>query len=587
MLDWGDWSTRFVFSTGKGGVGKTTVAAAAGLALADRGRRVLVVSTDPASNLDDVLATSVSTEPHPVPGAELLWAMNIDPDAAASAYRERVVGPYRGVVPEEELRGLEEQLAGQCTVEIAAFDEFSRLLAEPELTAGFDHVFFDTAPTGHTLRLLNLPSAWSGYIATSEAGASCLGPASGLETRREQYEETVAALADAARTTVVLVSRAERPALAEAARAGRELAVLGIANQCLVVNAVLADPLEGDPVAEGIARRQRDALADLPVGLAGLPAASVALVASDLTGVAALRALAAGADAPDADAKVPELEAATPLPPLDWLVEELAATGHGAVLVMGKGGVGKTTIAAEVALALARRGHTVHLSTTDPAGDPAAVIGAEVPENLSVGRIDPRAEVQRYTERKLAAAHDLDAEARALLAEDLRSPCTEEIAVFAAFARLLGEARDRFVVLDTAPTGHTLLLLDTTGAYHRDVIRTSRSPGRMTTPLMRLQDPTQTRVLIVTLAETTPVQEAAELQDDLRRAGIEPYGWIVNATLSGSGTRDPLLLRRAELEERHLRRVRNELSARAWQVPWRSGAERHKDVEPEPEVAAR
>lgn len=585
-LDWSDWSTRFAFFTGKGGVGKTTVAAAAALALADRGRRVLVVSTDPASNLDDVLATSVSTESRPVPGADSLSAMNIDPEAAASAYRERVIGPYRGAVPAEELRALEEQLAGQCTVEIAAFDEFSRLLAQPELTESFDHVFFDTAPTGHTLRLLSLPSAWSGYIATSAAGASCLGPASGLETRREQYEQTVAALFDAALTTIVLVSRAERSTLAEAARAGVELAALGIANQRLVVNAVLTDPLAGDPVAEDIALRQRDALADLPLGLAALPAASVPLVASDLTGLAALRAFTAGADALRADPATTGAGASTPLPPLDSLIDELSATGHGAVLVMGKGGVGKTAIAAKIALALARRGHSVHLSTTDPAGDPAAVIGAAAPENLSVGRIDPRVEVQRYTERKLAGARDLDVDARALLAEDLRSPCTEEIAVFAGFARLLGEARDRFVVLDTAPTGHTLLLLDTAGAYHRDVIRTSRSPGRMTTPLMRLQDPSQTRILIVTLAEATPVHEAAELQDDLRRAGIEPYGWIVNATLSGSGTRDPLLLRRAALEERHLRRIRNDLSTRAWNLTWRTSAEDLPRLESDAEVAA-
>ncbi len=568
-LDWTGWSTRFLFFTGKGGVGKTTVAATAALAVADRGRRVLVVSTDPASNLDDVFVTTLGAEPRVVTGTERLWALNIDPETAASAYRDRVIGPYRGVVPDEELRALEEQLAGQCTVEIAAFDEFSRLLVDSVLTAPFDHVMFDTAPTGHTLRLLSLPSAWSGYIATSTTGASCLGPLAALESRREQYERTVAALADPAATTVVLVSRAESWALAEAARAGGELAALGIANQQLVVNAVLDDPLRDDPVADDISRRQRQALGDLPATLVALPAAGVPLVASDLTGLDALRALAGLAVNVQAPAMLPPTPV-NELPPLDSLVDELAASGHGAVLVMGKGGVGKTTIATELAFRLARQGHRVHLSTTDPAGDPASLVGALAPESLSVDRIDPRAEVQRYTERKLAAARDLGREARALLEEDLRSPCTEEIAVFAAFSRLLGEARERFVVLDTAPTGHTLLLLDTAGAYHRDIMRTAeRAAGHMTTPLMRLQDPSQTRVLIVTLAEATPVQEAAELQDDLRRAGIEPYGWIVNATLSGSGTRDPLLERRAALEQPYLRRVRDDLSSRVWRVPWR------------------
>ena len=572
LLDWTDWSTRFLFFTGKGGVGKTTVAAAAALALADSGRRVLVVSTDPASNLRDVFGARIGAEPGAVHGAEGLSALNVDPEEAVRAYRERVIGPYRGALPDEELRPLEEQLAGQCTVEVAAFDEFSRLLTDAERTASFDHVFFDTAPTGHTLRLLSLPSAWSGYIATSTAGASCLGPLAGLETKREQYEATVAALADPKATTVVLVSRAEPTALAEAARAGGELAALGFANQHLVVNAVLADPFVGDAIADDIARRQRRALAELPAQLAAMPLGAVPMVASDLTGLDALRALTGGVRPPTAE-RAAAVAQSDELPPLETLVDELAAQGHGAVLVMGKGGVGKTSIASEIALGLARLGHRVHLSTTDPAGDPVARVGLQPPENLSVDRIDPRVEVERYTRRKLRAAGDLDADALALLEEDLRSPCTEEIAVFAAFSRLLHEARDRFVVLDTAPTGHTLLLLDTTGAYHREIMRTADHPsGHLTTPLMRLQDRAETRILIVALAEATPVQEAAELQGDLRRAGIEPYGWIVNATMSGSGTRDPVLLRRAELEERHLRRIR-ELSERVWRVPWRTTSE--------------
>ena len=579
---WTAWGTRFVFFTGKGGVGKTTVAAASAVALADGGRRVLVVCTDPASNLDDVLGMQVGTEPTPVPGAPGLWAMNIDPASAAAAYRERVIGPYRGRVPEQEFQAIAEQLSGQCTVEIAAFDEFARLLGRPELTAAYDHVIFDTAPTGHTLRLLSLPSAWSGYIETSPRGASCLGPLAGLEDRREEYRATVGSLADPARTTLVLVARPEPGALAEAARAGAELAGLGVRNQRLVINAVLAAPLPGDPVAEGIAARQRDALAQLPAALRDLPARLVSLVAGDLTGLGALRDLAAGRD-PDpgpragATLPAPEIE----LPDLSALAGSLAQDSRGVVMVMGKGGVGKTRVATGIALALARRGHRVHLSTTDPAGDPAAGLGPGRPPALSAGRIDPALEIRRYTAAKLASARDRDPGDRALLEEDLRSPCTEEIAVFAAFSRLLGEARDHFVVLDTAPTGHTLLLLDTTGAYHREVLRTSPAlAGRMTTPLMRLQDPAYTKVLIVTLAETTPVQEAADLQEDLRRAGVEPHGWIINATLTGSGTRDPLLRRRAAHEQPHIRRVREQLTTRVWQIPW------HTDAEMIPQQAA-
>lgn len=572
-LAWTDWQTRFLFFTGKGGVGKTTVACAVAVALADSGRRVLLVSTDPASNLSDVLATPVGAERTPVPGVDGLEAMNLDPQQAATAYRERVIGPYRGTVAPEELRAIEEQLAGQCTVEVAAFDEFAHLLADPTLTEGFDHVVFDTAPTGHTLRLLQLPTAWSTYIEDNPqgvGGASCLGPLGGLETKREEYEATVAALADVRRTTLVLVARAERGALREGARAGQELTALGIGNQHLVVNGILTAPLAGDPVAETVGRRQAEALLAVPEYLGALPRSTVPLVAADLLGPEQLRTLTGERGvARSQPAGNGDEAAAFALPGLDMLVDDLAASGRGVVMVMGKGGVGKTTVAAVLATALARRGHRVHLSTTDPAGDPASALGADVPPTLTVSRIEPAAEIERYTEEKLRAAGDLPPERRALLEEDLRSPCTEEIAVFSAFSRLLAHARDRFVVVDTAPTGHTLLLLDTTGAYHRDVIRaTTGVLGHVITPLMRLQDPALTRVLIVTLAEATPVQEAAELQEDLRRAGIEPYGWVVNATLTGSGSADPVLRGRAQIEGRHLRRIREDLARRAWQVPW-------------------
>ena len=568
-LEWADWATRYLFFTGKGGVGKTTIASAVALALADDGKRTLVISTDPASNLDDVFGIDAGPEPTEVPGVAGLFVSNLDPEAAAEAFKERAVGPYRGVLPESAVKNMEEQLSGACTVEIAAFNEFTAVLAAPNGTAEFDHVVFDTAPTGHTLRLLTLPSAWSGYVDEHPAGASCLGPLAGLDRQREQYAAAVGTLADPELTTLVLVSRAEHSALREAARASGELAALGVANQRLVLNGLLSDPAD-DPTALAFTERQGAALREAPTRLAVLPAAGVELVAGDVTGLVALRQLTR----PDTAAPTNERDVASAdLPGLEELIDELDAAGNGVVMTMGKGGVGKTTLAAAIAIALVDRGHQVTLSTTDPAAHITDALADATPDGLLVERIDPPVETARYTDEVLAAATGLDDEGRALLEEDLRSPCTEEIAVFRAFARTVDAARERIVVLDTAPTGHTLLLLDAAQSYQREVQRTNANvPAEVSELLARLRDSEFARMLVITLAESTPVNEAQRLQADLRRAGIEPYGWVINASLAASQTTHPTLGARAAAELPHIEQVRHASAGGTWLVGWQPDA---------------
>ncbi len=571
-VDWAARPTRFLLFTGKGGVGKTTVAAATAVALADAGLGVLLVSTDPASNLSDVFEMATDEEPAEVASVDGLDVMDIDPKVAADQYRSRVIDPYRGVLPDSEVAALEEKLAGACTVEVAAFDTFARLLAEPAALGAYDQVVFDTAPTGHTLRLLSLPAAWSDYLGANPDATSCLGPLGGLQDHRPVYAAAVNTLQDATQTSVVLVARPEPGALAVAATAAAELHELGIDHQTLIVNGVLAHPLMGDPVAEAYAAKQRQALERLPPPLDHLPAVMVPLVSIDMVGVPALRSLtAAKTSAPEAVTAVPTAES-TPGSELSDLVRELEESRHGVILVTGKGGVGKTTVARLIAVELARCGHQVDLSTTDPASL-APAVDEDLP-SLTTSAIDPEAVTRDYIAGRLdaAAKSGLDPEHLDLLAEDLRSPCSQELAVFQAFRQVLRKGRDEFVVIDTAPTGHTLLLLDVTGAFHRQVMQDASQPaGHIVTPLMRLQDPDYSRVLIVTLPETTPVNEAADLQDDLRRAGIEPFGWVVNASLAGSGTKDPVLNARGHLEQRQRDRI-DGLTPRVWTLPWSRNA---------------
>ncbi|WP_088103666.1 arsenical pump-driving ATPase [Halalkalibacter urbisdiaboli] len=565
-----DQVTPYLFFTGKGGVGKTSTACATAVALANEGKRVLIVSTDPASNLQDVFEQPIEyneTVLKDIPG---VTAINLDPEEAAAAYREKMVGPYRDKLPATVVAQMEEQMSGACTVEIAAFDEFATLLTNRERTAQYDHIIFDTAPTGHTLRLLQLPTAWSGFLDESTHGASCLGPLSGLADKKELYSEAVEALSNHTLTTLILVTRPDESALSEAARASTELREIGLENQCLIINGKLQKFVADDPTSVAFYNRQEQALELLPDELKKLKTYELPFVPYQLTGVHSLTTLFAAEQMIDTKAEFFEKLGDTET--IREMIEHAGAKKSGVILTMGKGGVGKTTMAAIIAVGLAEMGHTVHLTTTDPAEHLSSLFNHSVIENhLSISRINPKVEVEHYKKEVLEQAREhLDENGLAYLEEDLSSPCTEEIAVFRAFAKVVEEANDAFVVIDTAPTGHTLLLLDAAESYHKELERsTGDIPASVSNLLPRLRNPAETDVFIVTLPEATPVHEAERLQVDLNRAGIEPTAWIVNQSFSATKTTDPILKARAQGEGRWLSLVQSKLAKKTILVPWR------------------
>ncbi|MFM7056590.1 MAG: TRC40/GET3/ArsA family transport-energizing ATPase [Planctomycetota bacterium] len=584
--------TRLIFFTGKGGVGKTSLACATAVQLADGGRRVLLVSTDPASNLDEVLQTPLGTRPTAVPAVPGLQSVNLDPRQAAAEYRQRMVEPYRGVLPESVIANIEEQFSGACTMEIAAFEKFAALLADPAATSVFDSVVFDTAPTGHTLRLLALPAAWTNYLQQNTTGVSCAGPLAGLRDQQALFERAAGVLRDTSQCTFVLVARADRSSLREAARTCRELQHSGIQQLRLAINGVFRPYRAGDALADAVFAAAQRNLQVLPETLRTLPRTEIGYSAVSQPDPAWLRRLieppvdhgtARQGEAPGEPLKVlsggagfgdggergsAKAVCSLGFPPLDSLIDQLAVAGHGVILTMGKGGVGKTSVAATVARALAVRGNEVLLTTTDPA--------AEQPDTtqpgLTIARIDPELETQKYRQQVLnQCSAGLDAAGLALLEEDLRSPCTEEVAVFRAFAEVVAGGERQFVVVDTAPTGHTLLLLDAAQAFHREVERQGRAlPESVQRLLPTLRDPAAAKILLVVLPEATPVHEAGELQEDLRRAGIEPFAWVVNQVFSGLSTADPSLQARQAAEQRWLLEIQK-LATRATGIPWTSG----------------
>ncbi|WP_026675729.1 arsenical pump-driving ATPase [Alkalihalobacterium bogoriense] len=558
--------TRYLFFTGKGGVGKTSTACATALQLAEVGKKVLIVSTDPASNLQDVFRINIDRQTIAIPDVNGLFAININPEQVAAQYRESVIGPYREKLPAPVIMQMEEQLSGACTVEIAAFNEFADVLTNEEIRNQYDHIIFDTAPTGHTLRLLQLPTAWSQFLEESTHGASCLGPLSGLAEKQHLYNEAVHALSDKEKTTLLLVTRPDKSAIQEANRASAELFDIGLQNQWLIINGKMQRYEKFDEIAKAFYNRQEQALETLTGRLLKLPTFEIPFVSYEITGTEALRVFFKESERLETEEETNK----TTLPPLSELLHTLGKKKSGVVMTMGKGGVGKTTIASAIAIGLAEQGHQVHLTTTDPAAHLSHVFGNEITKkNLQMSVINPDIEVEKYKKDILSKAKDmLDENGLAYLKEDLQSPCTEEIAVFQAFAKVVDEAENQFVVIDTAPTGHTLLLLDAAQSYQKEVTRTTGEvPKEVERLLPRLRNNRETDVIIVTLPEATPYYEAKRLADDLKRAEISPTWTVINQSFAMTTTTDPILKQRATAEWKWIEKIQT-LTSQTVITPW-------------------
>jgi arsenite-transporting ATPase len=559
--------TKYLFFTGKGGVGKTSVSCATAMDLADSGKRVFLISTDPASNLQDVFETELDNKGKPIAGVPGLTVANLNPEEAAAEYRESVVGPYRGKMPESVIRNMEEQLSGSCTVEIAAFNEFSHFITDDAIEGSYDYIIFDTAPTGHTLRMLSLPSAWNSFIDENTTGASCMGQLSGLGEKKAMYERAVATLSDPTMTTLMLIARPEKAPLAEAMRASRELADIGVTNQQLIINGVLEHKKEDDAVSRSFYDKQQKAISEMPEDLSRFPVTMVPLRSYNISGITNIRRMLK----PEGPLTLQDAGAVPELPGLTPLIDQLAKSGKKVIFTMGKGGVGKTTIAAAIALGLAKMGKKVHLTTTDPAGHISARSLAN--QAIEVSNIDEAEELARYKEEVLTKARsgglsqsDID-----YIEEDLRSPCTQEIAVFRAFADIVEKADDRVVVIDTAPTGHTLLLLNSTESYHKEMERSNADiPDSVRNLLPRLKNPAETEVVIAALPEATPYFEADRLQQDLNRAGIANGWWVINASLLAADTTDPFLKARAQNENKWISRIAEQTGGKYAVIAWQA-----------------
>lgn len=553
--------TKYLFFTGKGGVGKTTVSSALALNLAKEGYKIALISTDPASNLQDVFKINLTNSLTQHPEYKNLAIANFDPLTAAEDYKNDVVKPYEGILPEETLNNMKEQLSGSCTVEVAAFNEFTNFLSDEKIETYYDYIIFDTAPTGHALRMLELPTAWNDYLDTTSHEASCLGQLSGLDDNRKKYLGALERLRDEKSTTMMLVSRSEDSSIRELKRAQSELRELSINNFKIIINGYI-ESSHGE-ISESKRVQQNHVLESYSKWLNQNDVYHVPYSGMINTSLSDLADLFNSISEIEEDTFVMESH-----PEIEGLITEIENSNVRYLFTMGKGGVGKTTVATLIAETLASKGHKVHLATTDPTKE---IILTQKSDNLKTSFIDEDEALEVYKNEILSSlGDDISQEDVDYIEEDLQSPCTKEIAFFKAFSEIMENNNQAdYVVVDTAPTGHTLLLLDSSESYHKELEKQrNHETNSIQTLLHKIQDKNLTQMIIVTLAEATPYYEANRLADDLNRADIGHNWWVINQSLVTSDKKDKLFANKKKDESKWIEMIKSRSSDHYYLLPY-------------------
>jgi len=578
--------TKYIFFSGKGGVGKTTMASATAIHYATEGKKTLIVTTDPASNLADVFEQEIGHKITAIKDTESLYAMEIDPDKATKEYLEGIIGPYREIMPDDVIASLEENLSGPCTTEMASFDRFIDFMESDE----YEVIVFDTAPTGHTIRLLELPVDWSKHIEESAKGSgqTCLGPVQSIQDSKDKYDRATALLKDPNRTTFIFVMRPEELSLYETLRASKELETIGIKSGQIIINGIL--PKEVCDIE--FFKRKYDSQQKVIIETENViekPKRYMLLRDNEVKGVNALRGIAEELF----NGKKPTSRTRGELSGQpDFTIEKpdidhffLPVKETKAIFFTGKGGVGKTTISCIAALYISQKGFKTLLVTTDPAAHIGEVldmkVGSEptrITDNLYAVMVDQEEAFRQYKQRVLNEAKGKYSEDMlAAMEEELNSPCTEEMAAFDRFAQFIESREYDAIVFDTAPTGHTLRLLDLPFDYAKQIeMMISSSEGadvkesaqnRFKKIIQMLRDKNSTVFCIVLYPESTPIMESYRAMLDLKNAGIETQFVIANMVLYEEVCINDFFKNRRQMQMKYLREIKERFNLPVLQFP--------------------